>query len=119
MQPLSPLIEILINNTERILDQNEKINERLNQNNIILADLTKTVILHEKRSTTLEETQKDCRIKCEADISVATGMATAAQKTYDEIKYLFKVLFWLIASMAGMVGFAAGVAQIWDVWLKP
>jgi hypothetical protein len=114
---VNPLIEVLISNVDRVIEQNEKINEKLASQNRTLDKLTYIVDEHQLRSTRLEGIQKDCREKCDADIVIATTMAEAAQKTLNDIKRIVKWFVWIFMILIAAIEINANIAQIWSVWI--
>lgn len=113
---MDQILEILINNTERILDQQDKMADKIHDIDKTLIRLTATVEKHEQRSTTLEKIQNDCRTKCEAEISAAEQIALSAEAALNTIKSWFKFIMILLATIAAIVGFISGVAQIYSTW---
>ena len=112
------LLELLIGNTERLVDQNSKITDKLYEIDKTLVRLTDTVELHEKRSTTLEIMQKECRISCNARIDANQEIAESVQSTItgitNTIKTFSKTLLIIASIIAGSIGIASGIAQIMD-----
>lgn len=117
MTTTDPLIEVLIKSVDRVIDQNEKINDKLAVQNRTLDKLTIIVDEHQLRSTRLEGIQTDCRNKCDADIAIATSMAEAAQNTLNDIKRIVKWFVWIFMILIAIIEINANIAQIWSVWI--
>jgi 2-phospho-L-lactate transferase/gluconeogenesis factor (CofD/UPF0052 family) len=113
---MDKILEILINNTERLLDQQDKMNDKIHEIDKTLGRLTDTVVLHEQRSTNLESIQKNCKTECDARIDSTELVAISAQHAFSEIQDWFKTALWIIGAVVGILGLLSSVAQIYSVW---
>lgn len=112
------LLNILIANTERVMDQNEKLADRVGEIDITLARLTDTVEVHEKRSNSLESIQKSCQNSCQTQITSALKMAQEAQQTWASMRSYYKTLAVLLGVLFSIVSLIAGVTQILEYVAK-
>ena len=91
----------------------DKLDERWNENTVILSRLTETVIQHEQRSTNIEKIQKACRESCDADIKAAEKIAAEVALNMINIKNSFKTMAWVIT---GIIALLTAAFQLYSAY---
>jgi hypothetical protein len=87
----------------------DRLDSKIQENNIILARNTVSLEEHKRRTDIAESVQKECRATCDINREeVAESLA--------EIKFYFKASAAVTGFVVGVIGILAGIAQIKSVW---
>ena len=92
----------------------DKLDSRLNANNVTLAKLTCIVEEHQLRSSRMEGVQKACREKCDSEIKATEAIVKRVDITLMKAYAMFKAVTVILSGIAGSVAVIVGGIKIFE-----